>query len=118
MSNSEVIQFEGRLPVRLMKWKVKRGANLSSGSLLFIYEESGEQKRFKSTQYGLVTGLMVQEGEMITPGQTLVQFESCAHTTVMKDLCAECGLDLRKSGKLYCTTFISSSTNSLFALLL
>lgn len=72
---------------------------MSSGMVLFIYEEGGEQKRFKCTQYGLVQQLMVEEGQTISPGQSLLQFESCAHTTVMKDLCAECGLDLRKSGK-------------------
>ena len=100
-SNLNTIKFDGHEKVRLIKWKVKRGTTLSNSTILFTYSEYGIEKRFKSDDYGSLINLLVNENEFIEPGQELIEYEKCAHTTVMKDLCAECGLDLRKTGMFY-----------------
>lgn len=99
MSNLNTIKFNGYDKVRLTKWKVKKGSTLSDGTILFTYIEYGVEKRFKSEDYGQIVNLLVNENEFITSGQELIEYEKCAHTTVMKDLCAECGMDLRKTGE-------------------
>ena len=100
MANTDVIRFDGREPVKLLKWKVKPGTTLRSGNILFVFHENGIEKKFKGSSFGVVQNLLAQEGIYVTPGQEVLRYETCAHTTVMKDLCAECGLDLRKSGEL------------------
>lgn len=101
MNNLNLIKFTGYSKVRLIKWKIKKGSTLSDGTILFNYTENGVEKKFKSEFYGQVVNLLVNENEFINPGQNLIEYEKCTHTTVMKDLCAECGLDLRKTGNLF-----------------
>jgi len=44
--------------------------------------------------------VMVRKGETLRPGQEVVRFTGgCQHPTIMKDMCAECGADLRKLDK-------------------
>ena len=98
MSKLNTIKFNGYEKVKLSKWKVRKGTTLSDGTILFTFNEHGIEKRFKSEDYGLVVNLLINENEFVHPGQRLIEYEKCAHTTVMKDLCAECGIDLRKTG--------------------
>lgn len=99
MSERNSIKFNGYERVRLVKWKIRKGAALSDGTILFTYNQHGIEKLFKSDRDGLVVNLLASEDDMVSPGQELLEVERCAHTTVMKDLCAECGLDLRKTGE-------------------
>lgn len=108
MSNLHSIKFNGYDKVRLVKWKIKKGTNLSEGIVLFIYSEHGVEKLFKSDEYGTVVNLLVNENEFINPNQELIEYEKCAHTTIMKDLCAGCGKDLRRTGKFSMLNFLVS----------
>ena len=41
--------------------------------------------------------LILQVGDVLAPKQAVIRFfPGCPHPTVMKDMCAECGADLRK----------------------
>ena len=41
--------------------------------------------------------LLLQVGDVLTPKKAVIRFSpGCPHPTVMKDMCAECGADLRK----------------------
>ncbi|CAH1965922.1 unnamed protein product [Acanthoscelides obtectus] len=48
----------------------------------------------------LITGLTTRFG------RTLLQLEACSHPTVMNDMCAECGADLRKEETSPTTAFV------------
>jgi len=53
--------------------------------------------KVKSNSMGRVVEVMVRKGDTIKPGQEVVKFTGgCQHPTIMKDMCAECGADLRK----------------------
>ncbi|PNF41409.1 hypothetical protein B7P43_G14422 [Cryptotermes secundus] len=87
--------------VRILKWKVKEGTIVSVGRVILLYDinpNNGkeEQKKLKANQVGTVRKLLAKEGEIVHPGDVLLQLEECTHPTVMKDMCAECGADLRK----------------------
>lgn len=99
MNKLNSIKFNGYEKVRLVKWKIRKGTTLSDGTILFTYNQHGIEKKFKSEENGLVVNLLASENDLVSPGQELIEYEKCAHTTVMKDLCAECGLDLRKTGE-------------------
>ncbi|XP_069672382.1 RNA polymerase II subunit A C-terminal domain phosphatase isoform X1 [Periplaneta americana] len=86
---------------KILKWKVKEGTIVSIGRVILLYDinpNNGkeEQKKLKATQVGTVRKLLAKEGEIVHPGDVLLELEECTHPTVMKDMCAECGADLRK----------------------
>lgn len=87
--------------IKIIKWKVRKGTIVSIGYPLFIYDfvdaTKPEQRKWKSTQAGIVHRIVVLEGQVIQPGEVLVELESCSHPTIMNDMCAECGADLRKN---------------------
>ncbi|XP_030067799.1 RNA polymerase II subunit A C-terminal domain phosphatase isoform X2 [Microcaecilia unicolor] len=122
------IRCPGPRPLRLLEWKVNRGAAVQIGSVLAVClplvapqpelpiatckrrEESAAprpqraaEKRLKSDRAGVVLELCAQPGQVIPPGGVLVRLEGCSHPIVMKGLCAECGQDLTqlqsKNGK-------------------
>ncbi|XP_030031791.2 RNA polymerase II subunit A C-terminal domain phosphatase isoform X2 [Manduca sexta] len=86
-------------PVKLVKWKIKQGAFVSQGQILFLYNDSsgngGEVKKFKAVRAGTISSIKVKEGDIVEPGSAVAELEGCRHTTVMKEMCAECGADLR-----------------------
>lgn len=98
------VDFDGTQSVRITKWKVNQGHRLSKGNIIFIYCQANKESKFVFNQInvsGTITDLLVNEGDIIKPGQPILKYlASCSHPTVMKDLCAECGLDLRELGKL------------------
>lgn len=97
---SNTIDFDGDQSARLVKWKIKTlDAPLSRGSILFIYKLADKELRFKCNTYGKVSKFLVQEGEEIHPGTALMEYIPCSHPCVIKDLCADCGQDLRELGK-------------------
>uniref|UniRef100_A0A1B6DUE4 RNA polymerase II subunit A C-terminal domain phosphatase n=2 Tax=Clastoptera arizonana TaxID=38151 RepID=A0A1B6DUE4_9HEMI len=87
---------------KIIKWKVGEGTIVYEGRVILLYDISlsngcTEQKKLKATEVGTVRKLLVKEGEVVDPGGPLLELErGCSHPTVMNDLCAECGADLRE----------------------
>ncbi|KAG1653222.1 RNA polymerase II subunit A C-terminal domain phosphatase [Nymphon striatum] len=80
-------------------WKVFVGAHVSNSSILFSYysleDQSKNVKKFPARSIGTVHEILLREGAEVAQGQTILRLTGCKHPTVMKDLCAECGADLR-----------------------
>ncbi|XP_075215635.1 RNA polymerase II subunit A C-terminal domain phosphatase Fcp1 [Lycorma delicatula] len=87
---------------KIIKWKVEEGTIVYEGRVILLYDVNtnggeGEHKKLKATEVGTVRKLLAKEGELVLPGGPLLELErGCSHPTVMNDLCAECGADLRK----------------------
>ncbi|CAC5403310.1 CTDP1 [Mytilus coruscus] len=83
--------------IRITKWKVKTGHKVNQGAILCIYEtDDAKGLKIKANEVGTICEIMGQEGDRKPPGSVLVTIEPCRHPTVMKDMCAECGADLRE----------------------
>ncbi|VVC97019.1 unnamed protein product [Leptidea sinapis] len=93
------ISVPSEKPIKVEKWKVKQGAFVSQGQILFLYSDSSGNnsgfKKFKALRAGTILTIKVKEGDTAEPGTCLADLEGCKHPTVMKDMCAECGADLR-----------------------
>ncbi|KAJ8929197.1 hypothetical protein NQ314_018146 [Rhamnusium bicolor] len=87
-------------PIKILKWKVREGVTVSIGRLLLLYDFVGakkeEQRKLKSTQAGTVNKIIALEGDTVKRGEILLELKACCHPTIMNDMCAECGADLRK----------------------
>ncbi|KAL9975955.1 hypothetical protein ACROYT_G013179 [Oculina patagonica] len=93
---------------KLLRWRVCAGSEVREGSVLCFYEVVGEaertgsfitQPKLKSAFAGKVRELLVSEGEIVaarTPVLLIDEAAECEHRMVMKDLCCDCGADLRK----------------------
>ncbi|KAI5633555.1 NLI interacting factor-like phosphatase domain-containing protein [Phthorimaea operculella] len=97
--NTMPISVPSEKPIKLVKWKIKQGAFVSQGQILFLYSDSSgksdEIKKFKAVRAGTILCIKVKEGDNVEPGLPVAELEECRHPTVMKDMCAECGADLR-----------------------
>ncbi|KAK4885584.1 hypothetical protein RN001_001855 [Aquatica leii] len=95
-----VISQQSTKPIKIVKWKVREGFSVSIGSVVLLYDfekpEKKQQLKLKSSHAGTVCKIIAQEGAIISPGESLLELKACIHPTVMKDMCAECGADLRK----------------------
>lgn len=95
----------GRTPIRIVKWKIQPGSRISHGTGLLLYKNvdgdsnAGELCKLKSECDGTVDALVTPEGAVANPGDVLFELALCTHPVVMKDLCAECGADLRQLGE-------------------
>ncbi|XP_063540662.1 RNA polymerase II subunit A C-terminal domain phosphatase isoform X2 [Cydia strobilella] len=93
------ISVPSEKPLKLTKWKVKEGAFVSQGQILFLYNDSSgqssETKKYKAVRAGTISCIKVKEGDIAEPGTAIAELEECRHPTVMKEMCAECGADLR-----------------------
>ncbi|XP_076244842.1 RNA polymerase II subunit A C-terminal domain phosphatase Fcp1 isoform X2 [Calliopsis andreniformis] len=106
MGTIEVTFPNGGQPAKILKWRIRMDAMVSAGRVLFLYQNitpgtedvKGPEKKFRATRFGRVIKLLVKEGDIVQPGQVVMVLEGCRHPTVMKDLCAECGVDLRVEG--------------------
>ncbi|XP_026470896.1 RNA polymerase II subunit A C-terminal domain phosphatase-like isoform X2 [Ctenocephalides felis] len=87
--------------IKILKWKVKEGFTISIGQIILLYDfvniAKSEQKRLKAIKAGKIKRLVVREGDIVDPGSAILEIEECTHPTVMRDMCGECGADLRKS---------------------
>ncbi|CAK9806258.1 RNA polymerase II subunit A C-terminal domain phosphatase [Anthophora quadrimaculata] len=101
------IQFPfGGQAGKILKWRVRMDTMVAAGRVLFLYQNvtsgtedsKGPEKKYRATRFGRVTKLLAKEGDVVQPGQVIMTLEGCKHPTVMKDLCAECGVDLRVEG--------------------
>ncbi|XP_061197142.1 RNA polymerase II subunit A C-terminal domain phosphatase-like [Saccostrea echinata] len=80
--------------IKVTKWRVKLGSKVGKGALLCLYEtEDTKNLKLKSNMVGTV---LEMKQEFIPGSEGLVKMESCTHPTVMKDMCADCGADLRQ----------------------
>ncbi|XP_075534342.1 RNA polymerase II subunit A C-terminal domain phosphatase-like isoform X1 [Dermacentor variabilis] len=105
-SSASVLRHTGRTPIKIAKWKIQAGSRISHGTGILLYEKSGESSdadaqlyKLKSECDGTVDTLVAQEGDVLKPGDVLLKLALCTHPVVMKDLCAECGADLRELGE-------------------
>jgi len=97
----ETLVYEGKVEGEVVEVKVKEGSLLSQGKLVLLYKEKAAPStvvKFKSVVMGRVVRLLARPGDSLTPGSTpLLRFTGgCSHPTIMRDLCAECGADLRR----------------------
>ncbi|KAH8339952.1 hypothetical protein KR067_003359 [Drosophila pandora] len=100
---------------RINKWRVREGQFVSAAQILFLYqpvgedgkpraEKAGERKagesgiqKYKSQRAGVVKKRLRKDGELVTKGDAILELSECIHTTVIKDMCADCGADLRQN---------------------
>ena len=96
----ETLAYTGPGEMTVTEVKVKVGSLVSQGKVVALYTENSQPntvKRLKSTVMGRVVEVSVRKGETVTPGSTVLKLRGgCQHPTIMKDMCAECGADLRK----------------------
>lgn len=59
-------------PVKVVKWKVKHGAFVSQGQILFLYNDSSgnssDLKKYKALRAGTISSIKVKEGDIAEPG--------------------------------------------------
>ncbi|XP_078589514.1 RNA polymerase II subunit A C-terminal domain phosphatase-like isoform X1 [Branchiostoma floridae x Branchiostoma japonicum] len=118
----ETVTFPGSMTARLVKWKVQPGDSVYQGTVLAVCgatdegdradnaEESSESQggrgaaggqgrevKIRADRVGVVLQLRRAVGDVVSPGMALLDIEAkCLHRTVIWDMCAECGEDLRK----------------------
>ncbi|XP_012055680.1 PREDICTED: RNA polymerase II subunit A C-terminal domain phosphatase [Atta cephalotes] len=105
MATIEVTFPSDRPPGKILKWRVRSDTMVAAGRILLVYqdatptaddEETKEpEKKLRATNFGRVKQFLAKAGDVVQPGQVIVLLEGCTHPTVMIDLCAECGADLR-----------------------
>ncbi|XP_008183934.1 RNA polymerase II subunit A C-terminal domain phosphatase isoform X3 [Acyrthosiphon pisum] len=84
--------------VTLLKWRVKEGTLVNSTVVVLLYQENGEKDRksFRTHHVGVVKKILIHEGQEVPAGYPVFELEpGCSHSTVVSDLCADCGADLR-----------------------
>ncbi|EDO40176.1 predicted protein [Nematostella vectensis] len=110
MADEEMNQviISSSFSAKLTKWRVCEGQIVKEGNVLAFYEKLGQsdekkafitQPKLKSSRNGRVRKFLVSEGEIVQPGKPVAVIEQariCEHKTIMKDLCCDCGADLRK----------------------
>ncbi|XP_026822640.1 RNA polymerase II subunit A C-terminal domain phosphatase isoform X1 [Rhopalosiphum maidis] len=82
----------------LLKWRVKEGTLVNSTVVVLLYQEDGEKDRksFRTHHVGVVKKILIHEGQEVPAGHPVFELEpGCSHSTVVSDLCADCGADLR-----------------------
>ena len=96
----ESLSYPGKVEMTVTDVKVKTGSLLSQGKIVLLYKDKTDPdvvKKLKSSCMGRVTRLLVKAGQTVQPGESVLRYSGgCQHPTIMKDMCAECGADLRK----------------------
>uniref|UniRef100_A0A8D9DWL9 RNA polymerase II subunit A C-terminal domain phosphatase n=1 Tax=Cacopsylla melanoneura TaxID=428564 RepID=A0A8D9DWL9_9HEMI len=92
--------------IQISKIKVKEGASLYEGKIILFYhtdfnsKSKKKTKQLKAKDAGVLGSVLVKEQDVVEPGKGLYTYKSgCSHSTVINDLCAECGIDLQKDEK-------------------
>lgn len=68
MSNDNVKVLSPDKDIKIVKWIVHKGSQVSNGSVLLLYHENGDEQnveRLKNTTCGTVKSLMFKEGENV-----------------------------------------------------
>ncbi|KYN01568.1 PREDICTED: RNA polymerase II subunit A C-terminal domain phosphatase [Cyphomyrmex costatus] len=103
---SHLVTFPSdRPPGKILKWKVRSDTMVAAGRILLVYQDvtptaddeeiKKPEKKLRASNFGRVKQFLANEGDVVQPGQVILLLEGCTHPTVMIDLCAECGADLR-----------------------
>ncbi|XP_011265946.1 RNA polymerase II subunit A C-terminal domain phosphatase isoform X1 [Camponotus floridanus] len=93
-------------PGKILKWRVRLDTMVAVGRILLLYQDvtmtdienesaKKSERKLRATIFGRVKQILAKEGDVIQPGEEIALLEGCTHPTVMIDLCAECGADLR-----------------------
>ncbi|CAH8682564.1 unnamed protein product [Schistosoma rodhaini] len=83
---------------KVVHWKIHRRQLVNpSVSICELVDDASGRIDVRAPGYGWVTK-MKDEGATVVPGCVLFNFLPCTHHVVMKDLCAECGANLRREG--------------------
>ncbi|KAF7249602.1 hypothetical protein EG68_09512 [Paragonimus skrjabini miyazakii] len=81
-----------------LRWKVKRRQAVNPSTVVCVLEsQSSGVLQITAPGHGWVTTLLDDEAS-VSANCGLFRFEPCNHHIVMKDLCAECGANLRREG--------------------
>ncbi|TRY67809.1 hypothetical protein TCAL_07221 [Tigriopus californicus] len=97
---SQVV-FKGPAGATFQAWKVRSGTWVAKGQILALTQEpvvdgTPTMGKVRAEQAGKISELCVKSGHELTIGLVLAQLSSdCPHATLMKDMCADCGADLR-----------------------
>ncbi|XP_055919788.1 RNA polymerase II subunit A C-terminal domain phosphatase [Eupeodes corollae] len=87
--------------IKIIKWKVREGFPVGNSQVILVYEVcdgvNNEVKKLKATKVGVVKKRLFKDGAIVEKGSALLSLSSCVHTTVIKDMCADCGADLRQN---------------------
>lgn len=87
--------------IKIIKWRVREGYPVNNSQVILFYEDCDsvdkEVKKLKSTKVGVVKKRLYKDGAIVEKGSALLSLSSCIHTTVIKDMCADCGADLRQN---------------------
>ncbi|XP_063700934.1 RNA polymerase II subunit A C-terminal domain phosphatase [Culicoides brevitarsis] len=96
---SKEIQIIAAEKLKINKWKIREGSQISNGNIVLLYHDPDDAtkavKRLKSNKCGVVKKRLFKEGDVVDAGVAIVSLSECSHTTVIKDMCADCGADLR-----------------------
>lgn len=99
----EEIKFSGTKTATVKEVKVQKGGLLSQGKVILLYEIPSEGEgttkveKLKCLKVGKVVDVLVKAKDTLQPGDVVLQMTGgCLHATIMKDMCCECGADLRK----------------------
>uniref|UniRef100_A0A336LUZ3 RNA polymerase II subunit A C-terminal domain phosphatase n=1 Tax=Culicoides sonorensis TaxID=179676 RepID=A0A336LUZ3_CULSO len=96
---SKEIEIIAPHKLKISKWKIRNGSQISNGNVVLLYEEIDDPnkvlKRLKSNKCGVVKKRLYKDGDVVESGMALATLNECSHMTVIKDMCADCGADLR-----------------------
>ena len=98
--------------------KIRKGQWINKGQLMIVLktkdnlnQESSLTKRIKSETSGKVIEVCVKKGEETSIDSILarISLASCTHSTLMKNMCADCGADLEQEEQHLGMIFVSMS---------
>ncbi|CAD7077403.1 unnamed protein product [Hermetia illucens] len=101
MVDKNVVLSPAEEKIKIIKWRVKEGHSVTNLQVILLYEECGseskEAKKLKSNSCGVVKKCLFADGAVVEKGSPILELSACIHTTVIKDMCADCGADLRRN---------------------
>ncbi|XP_073845794.1 RNA polymerase II subunit A C-terminal domain phosphatase Fcp1 [Musca autumnalis] len=105
--------------IKINRWRVREGFPVSASQVILLYEalsaatdeeqEKGAQTtkapksadatihKLKAQRVGVVKKRLYKDGAIVKADTPLLELSPCIHTTVIKDMCADCGADLRQN---------------------
>ncbi len=75
-AGSSASDFTAQFPGKVRKVMVKEGQAVAIDTPLLMIEAMKMEFAIKATEAGVVTKILVQEGEQLTPGQKLLDFQA------------------------------------------
>ena len=83
--------------------RIKKGQWINKGQLMLVLKinekelsDQGTKTRIRAESPGKVTEVCVRKGEKVISNNILarISLTTCPHSTLMKNMCADCGADL------------------------